>query len=54
VKGSVVIMYGRTNVTDDVTGVPIRIQVAMEARAGYYLIFLLYVIQQNANCKRTE
>jgi hypothetical protein len=54
VKGNVVIKYGRTNVTDDVIGLPIRIQVAIEVSAGYYLIFLHYVIQQNVNYKRTE
>jgi hypothetical protein len=34
-----VIKYGRTNVADDVTGVPLRIKVAIEASSDNYLIF---------------
>jgi hypothetical protein len=32
VKGNV-LKYGRTNVTDEVTGLPVRIQVGIEANA---------------------
>ena len=33
VKGNVVLNYGSTNVTDDVTGLPIKFEVGMEASA---------------------
>ena len=50
-----VIKYGRTNVTDEVTGLPTRIQFGIEASADQCLVFSLYaIVQENANSRRIK
>jgi hypothetical protein len=54
VKGNVVIKYGRTNVTDDVTGLPIKFRLESKGVLINISYFYFMLSKKNANCKRIK